>query len=324
MVESAHRDEQNRTCTAKKRALETVVEAAQRCEQNRTCTAKKRASETVVEAAQRREQNRTCTAKKRASETVVEAAQRREQNRTCTAKKRASETVVEAAQRREQNRTCTAKKRASETVVEAAQRHKEDRACKAKKRASETVVEAAQRQEQNRICMAKKRAAVVPMAKCIADFQSKIKVGPEFVCICCHCMMYKQTVVPYNFGKYTKASSELLEHVFSPEHNYISSNGKQWVCTTCDGALKKGNMPLQAKANGLQLCPIPSELSGLNLLELRLISLRVPFMKMVALPSGKQRCIHGPAVNVPSKVDNACTVLPRLPSDRTDRTKAEA
>ena len=37
-------------------------------------------------------------------------------------------------------------------------------------------------------------------------------------------------------------------------------------------------------------------------------------MKMVALPSGKQRSIHGPAVNVPSKVDAICDVLPRLPS----------
>ena len=82
-------------------------------------------------------------------------------------------------------------------------------------------------------------------------------------------------------------------------------------------------MPLNAKANGLQLCPVPSQLSGLNLLELRLISLRAPFMKMVALPSGKQRCIHGPAVNVPSKVDTVCTVLPRLPS-QTDPTEVEA
>ena len=73
-------------------------------------------------------------------------------------------------------------------------------------------------------------------------------------------------------------------------------------------------MPLQAKANGLQLCNVPPELSDLNALELRLISLRVPFMKMVALPSGKQRSIHGPAVNVPSKVDTICDVLPRLPS----------
>lgn len=36
---------------------------------------------------------------------------------------------------------------------------------------------------------------------------------------------------------------------------------------------------------------------------------------MVALPSGKQRCIHGPAVNVPSKLDSICTMLPRLPTE---------
>ena len=52
----------------------------------------------------------------------------------------------------------------------------------------------------------------------------------------------------------------------------------------------------------------------LNALELRLICLCVPFMKMVALPTGKQWSIHGPAVNVPSKLDTICDVLPRLPS----------
>ena len=73
-------------------------------------------------------------------------------------------------------------------------------------------------------------------------------------------------------------------------------------------------MPLQANANGLQLCQVPPELSSLNALELRLICLCVSFMKMVALPTGKQRSIHGPAVNVPSKVDTICEVLPHLPS----------
>ena len=37
-------------------------------------------------------------------------------------------------------------------------------------------------------------------------------------------------------------------------------------------------------------------------------------MKMVALPSVKERSIQGPAVNVPSKVDTICNILPRLPS----------
>ena len=69
------------------------------------------------------------------------------------------------------------------------------------------------------------------------------------------------------------------------------------------------------RANGMELDSEPAELSCLNALEQRLISLRVPFMKMVALPSGKQRRIHGPAVNVPSKIDCVCTMPPRLPSD---------
>ena len=73
-------------------------------------------------------------------------------------------------------------------------------------------------------------------------------------------------------------------------------------------------MLVQAKANNLQLDEVPIQLATLNALELRLISLRVPFMKMVALPSGKQRSILGPAVNVPSKLDSICTMLPRLPT----------
>ena len=106
----------------------------------------------------------------------------------------------------------------------------------------------------------------------------------------------------------------MLECVFSADLRYVSDTGNEWVCKTCDRALKRGVMPLQAKGNGLKLPQIPPELSDLNALELRLICLRLPFMKMVALPSGKQRSIHGPAVNVPSKVDTICDMLPRLPS----------
>ena len=261
---------------------------------------------------QRQERNRACTAKKRALATQSETLQRQEKNRACTAKKRASETQSETLKRQKQDRAHTAKKRASDTQSETLKRHEQDRARTAKNRALESKDETLQRNKKNKTAMAKKRALTVTLETAIASYLSKVKLGPEFVCTCCHRMMYKQTVVPYNKSKYTKASNKLLEQVFCAEHNYTSSDVKQWVCKTCDGALTRG---LQAKANSLQLTPIPHELSGLNLLELRLISLRVPFMKMVALPSGKQRCIHGPAVNVPSKIDTIlCTVLPRLPS----------
>ena len=71
-------------------------------------------------------------------------------------------------------------------------------------------------------------------------------------------------------------------------------------------------MPLLSKARRLELSKVPPELP--SELEARLISLHVPFMKKVALPCGKQKSIHGPAVDVPTKIDNVCTVLPHLPS----------
>ena len=55
-------------------------------------------------------------------------------------------------------------------------------------------------------------------------------------------------------------------------------------------------------------------MSDLHSLEVRLISLRIPFMEMVALHCGNQRVIHGPAVNIPTGLTPACTLLPRLPS----------
>ena len=59
----------------------------------------------------------------------------------------------------------------------------------------------------------------------------------------------------------------MLEKVFSFELRYISPDDKEWVCKTCDRTLVRGSMPVQAKANGLKLCEIPSELSRLNVLE---------------------------------------------------------
>ena len=128
-----------------------------------------------------------------------------------------------------------------------------------------------------------------------------MKVGPEYVCTSCHRMMYKHSVVFFKPAKYTKVTPELLLKI--DEHSYVSFDNKQWICKTCDSSLSRNVLPLQAKANGMGLDVVPPELACLNSLELRLISLRIPFMKMVALPSGKQRSIKGPAVNVPSKID---------------------
>ena len=63
----------------------------------------------------------------------------------------------------------------------------------------------------------------------------------------------------------------------------------------------------------MKVAEIPSELSGLNTLEQRLISKATVFMKMVILPRGGQRAVRGQVINFPSNVDSVISQLPRLP-----------
>ena len=73
-------------------------------------------------------------------------------------------------------------------------------------------------------------------------------------------MMYRKSVVQCNKLKYTKASTDVIRNVFSADLNYIISNdGNEWMCKTCDRTLMRGAMPVQAKANRLQLCEVPPE-----------------------------------------------------------------
>ena len=204
------------------------------------------------------------------------------------ASKRGLESSAETLLRQNQDRVCTARKRGSETQEERLQRLQTVKASVAKKRAGETQAEKLSRCKQQQARTANKRSMTISVDRAISGFISKAKCGPEFVCTCCHRLMYKQTVVPYYRSKYSKASDSMLQQVFCDEHRHVSSDGNVWVCKTCDGALMRGNIPVQAKANNLQLSTVPPELSDLNPLELRLISLRIPFLKMVGLPSGKQ------------------------------------
>ena len=80
------------------------------------------------------------------------------------------------------------------------------------------------------------------------------------------------------------------------------THGVSRLCQTCHTALKDGKVPVQLWVNGLSLDNIPSELSNLRPRELRLISQRIPFRKLVAPPRGGQKAIHGNAVNVPAKL----------------------
>ena len=171
-----------------------------------------------------------------------------------------------------------------------------------KRQSSEYREKEAQAKKQ---CRIKQRSTPSNVLQASQAFIAATKEGPDYTCVCCNHLMYRKTVIEFKVTKYNKA----------PDDFTVPDSGiKQWMCKTCDNPLKRGKLPAQAKANNLDLEDIPSELSDLNSLEVRFISLRIPFMKMVALPCGKQRAIHGPAVNVPTDLTPVCTLLPRLPS----------
>ena len=296
------------------RNSETLEQTAKRIKEQKHRTTVNRESEPLEKTAKRIQEQKHRTAVNRESEPLEKRAKRIQGNKHRTAANRKSEPLEKTAKRIQEQKHRTAVNRESETQEKANKRRKQDRDFKAKIRALETPEQTFHRRkvEKDRIYQSRANSDLKEITEL---FKEKIKSGPDFfVCICCHRMMYRQNVRPYHKGKFPKLSKEQHAVILEP-FMYTSTDGRTWICITCDRALQKGNMPRQAKANGLSLFDIPPELSRLNEVEIRLLSRRIPFMKIVALPKGKQRAIHGPAVNVPTQLDTICNLLPRLPNE---------
>ena len=284
---------------------------ALRRESNRISQRKKRALESVEATRIRKERDCASYRKKIALESVEASRIRKETNSASHRQKRALETEEDSRIRKQKDSESTSKRRKLENNEKRSLRLQQHRTCKARHQLFETDYEEQVRRHKNKISQAQRRQCST-IDKAVSKFLSKIAIGADFVCNSCHRLLYHNSVVTCNRDKYNKCKEELLENVLGS--NYISNDGNVWVCKTCDGALKRGLMPAQSIANNLKLDDVPPELAKLKLLEVRLISLIIPFLKMVSLPVGKQKSIHGPAVNVPSKLDTLCNELPRLPS----------
>ena len=191
-----------------------------------------------------------------------------------------------------------------------------------------------------RRAVAKKSPKLSKLDKAQKKFKDSVYEGPIYICTSCHRLMYKKGVSALCKDSFTtnkfkikllneikdklaqdKSSCKrekklkIINCVLAKGNIMPSFDGRLYTCHTCKVSLKSGKIPLQSKANGFTLDTIPKELEDLNDLERHLIAKRICFMKLLSLPRGQQRGVHGPCLNVPASLDSLCTLLPRLPSE---------
>ena len=177
---------------------------------------------------------------KRSKKTMEMCELRKANDRERKARKRASASDSDTNLRRASDRLHKATKRDNASAYDTELRRASNKLCQANKRANQNDCDTVRRREKDCCSTASVRAQSKSVGKVIQDFLAKVKVGPDYVCTCCHRMLYRHAVIGFKPTKYTKASPELLREL--SEHAYVGGDGKQWVCKTCDGALCRGNL----------------------------------------------------------------------------------
>ena len=128
-----------------------------------------------------------------------------------------------------------------------------------------------------------------------------LKESPEYVCCVCYQMFFPKSV-----SKVTEGKKEMYMQYLKPDFE----QEELVVCNTCKHAIQKGNVPKLAWINGMKFPIVPYELDIFNGEE-RLISLRIPFMQIKALPRGQQLSLFGNIINVPGNIEPGIIALPR-------------
>uniref|UniRef100_A0A671TM37 ATP-dependent DNA helicase n=2 Tax=Sparus aurata TaxID=8175 RepID=A0A671TM37_SPAAU len=160
------------------------------------------------------------------------------------------------------------------------------------------------------------------MEVAIAAFRESIRHGPTYICTVCHRAQFPNQVKECKRQKYSKHAKVAAACLTGKYVHFCDSDCStpcsvpqerlhEWICYTCDSHLIRGRIPPMAVINNLELAPIPPKLSVLNMLERQLIAKILPFAKIVALPKGQQRAVHGAVVCVPSEMEATVNSLPR-------------
>ncbi|XP_062611086.1 uncharacterized protein LOC134272924 [Saccostrea cucullata] len=155
-------------------------------------------------------------------------------------------------------------------------------------------------------------------------FKENVVQGIDYSCCCCDRLLFRNQVQRCERKAYAKTeqAASVADLCIQDKycHECIESCPKDcikstlWICYTCHRKILSGNFPAEAAANKMALEDIPKELQELNSLEKHLIAIHIPFMKVINLPHGGQKNIHGPVVCVPADLKKV-TSLPMRPGE---------
>ena len=186
-----------------------------------------------------------------------------------------------------------------------------------------------------------------PNVKAGANFLKSLQEMPQFVCTCCHLILFHKTVKPFKIGEYDMNNDiaqkclsycyrmTLQKSVYGEAHvNTVNDvwptvedriwethnvyTMSEFICIWCRNSLwqKKPNVPDQACANGLKLHDIPQELDSITPLECRLIAKHIPFLTILLMKTyGEHYQFNGPCVNIPPQLDQVLKILPQMSSE---------
>ena len=291
------REQRNiRESIAQKIKREASPVREQRNIRERVAQRKKREASHVREQRNKRE----CVAQKIKREASPVREQRNKRERETRRRERAASPVRE--QRNEREREAQRRKREASAVRE--QRNEREREAQRTKRQSSK-----ERTARNKRQVASKKHKSHDFEQAIDNFKKDIQDGPTYICTVCNRLLYQSSVKNYKLTDY--------EAHLNCRTVKISYNGIEYICSSCHKALKAKKVPNLAVVNGLEVDEIPHQIDELNSLEAVFISRRIPFMKILALPRGKQKAVHGCVVNVPIEPEQLVSILPRVPFSET-------
>ena len=167
----------------------------------------------------------------------------------------------------------------------------------------------------------KKKKSLGKIDKMIQEFQKQCQEAPIYVCCSCFRLQFRDQVKlchPDTYCDTLRDTAISRKYLHICDENECSDTcilgdgprGSLYICINCDTYMKKGQMPPLCHANGLELEDVPDELISLNKLEKQLVSLRLPFMKIVRLPRAAEQGVIGKCVCVVSNINHTRKILP--------------